>query len=200
MQEKSLGRGMNKKQLQSAIENTPTGLDHLYDPFALRPLTVCEITEAVLNIGFEDLRLEDFPDALVDDHVDSKIIGICGPLLEAKNDPTDRSVGRRTVHLPHFTVRQFLPHQLPRPDWVQQNDCLQISYEKIQNTVLAKPCLQYVSLRQIWGDGSYDPPSLGLSLRSYAATAWHRHVNLGVHNEAEIARLCIKLLDPDNPN
>jgi hypothetical protein len=31
MQEESLRRGMNKKQLQSAIENTPTGLDHLYD-------------------------------------------------------------------------------------------------------------------------------------------------------------------------
>jgi hypothetical protein len=77
---------------------------------------------------------------------------------------------------------------------------LQSSYKKVQNTVLAKACLQYVSLRQVWGDGSYDPSSLGLSLRSYAATAWHRHVHLGVRNEAEIAKLCIKFLDLDNPN
>jgi hypothetical protein len=108
-----------------------------------------------------------------DDYVDSEIIGLCGPLLEVKNDPTDLSVGRRTVHLPHFTVRQFLLRQLPTPDWVQQNDRLQISYGKVQNTVLAKACLQYVSVRQVWGDSSYGPPSLGLSLRSYAATAWH---------------------------
>ncbi|RKK61956.1 hypothetical protein BFJ69_g17066 [Fusarium oxysporum] len=224
MQEESLRRGMNKKQLQSAIENTPTGLDHLYDrnwtritrlgewekqrafallrwtAFALRPLTVCEITEAVLIVKFEDLPLDDLPDAVDDDYVNSEVIGLCGPLLEVKNDPTDPSVGRRTVHLPHFTVRQFLLHQLPTPDWVQQNDRLQIYYEKVQNTILAKACLQYVSLRQVWGDGSYDPPSLGLSLRSYAATAWHRHVNLGMRNEAEIAKLCIKFLDLDNPN
>jgi hypothetical protein len=224
MQEESLRRGMNKKQLQSAIENTPTGLDHLYDrnwtritwlrewekhrafallrwtAFALRPLTVCEITEAVLIIEFEDLPLDDFPDVVDDDYVDSEIIGLCGPLLEVRNDPADPSVGRRTVHLPHFTVRQFLLRQLPTPDSIQQNDRLQISYEKVQNTVLAKACLQYVSLRQVWGDGSYDPSSLGLSLRSYAATAWHRHVHLGVLNEAEIAKLCIKFLDLDNPN
>ncbi|KAI3581766.1 hypothetical protein IWW34DRAFT_616852, partial [Fusarium oxysporum f. sp. albedinis] len=175
MQEESLRRGMNKKQLQSAIENTPTGLDHLYDrnwtritrlgewekhrafallrwtAFALRPLTVCEITEAVLIVKFEDLPLDDLPDAVDDDYVDSEIIGLCGPLLEVKNDPTDPSVGRRTVHLPHFTVRQFLLRQLPTPDWIQQNSRLQISHEKVQNTVLAKACLQYVSLRQVWG-------------------------------------------------
>ncbi|EXK49790.1 hypothetical protein FOMG_02270 [Fusarium oxysporum f. sp. melonis 26406] len=223
MQEESLRRGMNKKQLQSAIENTPTGLDHLYDrdwtritrlrewekhrafallrwtAFALRPLTICEITEAVLIVEFEDLPLDELPDAVDDDYVDSEIIGLCGPLLEIKNDPTDPFVGRRTLHLQHFTVREFLLRQLPTPDWIQQNNRLQSSYEKVQNTVLAKACLQYVSLRQVWGDGSYDP-SLGLSLRSYAATAWHRHIHLGVRNEAEIAKLCIKFLDLDNPN
>ncbi|CVL07334.1 uncharacterized protein FMAN_15398 [Fusarium mangiferae] len=212
MQEESLRRGMNKKQLQSAIENTPTGLEHLYDrnwtritrlgewekqrafallrwtAFALRPLTVCEITEAVLVVEFEDLPLDDFPDAVDDDYVDSEIIGLCGPLLEVKNDPTNPSVGQRTVHLPHFTVRQFLLHQLPTPDWTQQNNRLQLSHEKVQNAVLAKACLHY------------DPSSLGLSLRSYAATAWHRHVHLGVRNEAEIVKLCIKFLDLDNPN
>ncbi|KAH7111737.1 hypothetical protein B0J13DRAFT_682076 [Dactylonectria estremocensis] len=74
-----------------AIANTPTGLDHLYDhnwtgvtrlgdwethrafallrwtAFALRPLTVCEITEAVLIVESEDLPLEDLPDAVDDD-------------------------------------------------------------------------------------------------------------------------------------
>jgi hypothetical protein len=135
-----------------------------------------------------------------DDYVDSEIIGLCGPLIEVRNNPTDPSVGRRTIHLPHFTIRQFLLRQLPTPDWIQQNDRLQISYEKVQNTVLAKACLQYVSLRQVWRDSSYDPPSPGLSLRNYAATAWHRHVHLGVRNKAEIAKLCIEFLDQNNHN
>lgn len=73
LQEGSLRSGKNKKQLEAAIDKTPTGLDRLYDrswekilslpdeedrarafsllrwaAFAVRPLTVSEITEAVL--------------------------------------------------------------------------------------------------------------------------------------------------------
>ncbi|KAM6517223.1 hypothetical protein FSOLCH5_008186 [Fusarium solani] len=139
MQEESLGGWMNKKQLQHAIANTPTGLDHLYDhnwtrvarlgewerhrafallrwtAFALRPLTIYEITEAALILESEDLPLEYLPDDVNDEYVNGGIVGLCGPLLEVRNDPTDPSVGRRTVHLPHFSVRQFLLRQLPTP-------------------------------------------------------------------------------------
>ncbi|KAI8689143.1 hypothetical protein NCS55_00170400 [Fusarium keratoplasticum] len=145
MQEKFLGGWMNEKQLQHAIANTPTGLEHLYDDnwtriiqlgewqrhrafallrwtaFALRPLTINEITEAALILESEDLPLEDLPDAVDDDYVNSEIVGLCGPLLEVRNDPADPSLGRRTVHLPHFSVRQYL-RQLPTPDWIRQND------------------------------------------------------------------------------
>ncbi|KAH6870947.1 hypothetical protein B0T10DRAFT_466948 [Thelonectria olida] len=103
MQEKSLRRGMNKKQLQHTIKETPGGLDQLYDrswqritqsreserqriyallrwaAFALRPLTVCEVTEAVLIDGSEDLPIEDLPDAVDDDYIDNEIVGLCGP-------------------------------------------------------------------------------------------------------------------------
>ncbi|TVY62450.1 hypothetical protein Focb16_v004096 [Fusarium oxysporum f. sp. cubense] len=85
IQEDSLRAGMAKKELQQAIENTPTGLDDLYDhywtritqleewekkrafallrwtAFALRPLTVCEIAEAVLIVEFENPPWDDFP-------------------------------------------------------------------------------------------------------------------------------------------
>ncbi|RSL79332.1 hypothetical protein CEP52_017536, partial [Fusarium oligoseptatum] len=222
MQEKSLGGWMNKKQLQRAIANTPTGLDNLYDDnwtriaqlgewqrhravtllrwtaFALRPLTIYEITEAALILESEDLPLEDLPDDVDDEYVNSGIVGLCGPLLEVRNDPADPSPGRRTVHLPHFSVRQYLLRQLPLPDWIRQNSRLQISHEKLQNTVLAKACLQYVGLRQVWDGVGHDSP-LGQSFRRYAATAWHQHVHSGVGNEAEIRRLCIKFLDRDNP-
>ncbi|KAK7419579.1 hypothetical protein QQZ08_010792 [Neonectria magnoliae] len=224
MQEESLRRGMNKKQLQHAIANTPTGLDHLYDhnwtrvtrlgewerhrafallrwtAFALRPLTICEITEAALILESEDLPLEDLPDVVDDDYVNSEIVGLCGPLLEVRNDPADPSPGRRTVHLPHFSVRQYLLCQLPTPGWIRQNDRLQISHEKLQNTVLAKACLQYVSLRQVWDGIVYDsPPPLGVSFRRYAATTWHQHVNSGLRNDAEIAKLSMQFLSRNNP-
>ncbi|OAQ89061.1 ankyrin repeat domain-containing protein 52 [Purpureocillium lilacinum] len=224
MQEESLREGMNKKRLQDAIANTPTELGHLYDrnwtrvtrlgewerhrafallrwtAFALRPLTVCEITEAALIDESEDFPLEDLPDDVDDAFVNSEIIGLCGPLLEVRNDPIDPSPSRRTVHLPHFSVRQYLLYQLPTPGWIRQNDDLRTSYEQLQNTLLAKACLQYVSFRQVWEDIPHDSlPSTGMSFRSYAATSWYQHVNMGLPKHAEIARLSVRFLSRNNP-
>ncbi|WAO96991.1 Hypothetical protein NCS54_01468900 [Fusarium falciforme] len=137
--------------------------------------------------------------ASTDDYVNSEIVGLCGPLLEVRNDPADPSPDRRTVHLPHFSVRQYLLRQLPTPGWIRQNDRLQISHEKLQNTILAKACLQYISLRQVWDGVLYDSPTpLGVSFRRYAATTWHQHVNSGLPNDAETARLSIEFLSRDN--
>ncbi|KAH6876344.1 hypothetical protein B0T10DRAFT_585400 [Thelonectria olida] len=114
MQEKSLWRGMNKKQLQHTIKETSAGLDQLYDrswqritqsrewerrriyvllrwaAFALRPLTVCEVTEAVLVDESEDLPIEDLPDAVDDDYIDNEIVDLCGPLLEVRSQRAPR--------------------------------------------------------------------------------------------------------------
>ncbi|KAH8756773.1 hypothetical protein F5883DRAFT_385939, partial [Diaporthe sp. PMI_573] len=148
MQEKSLRRGMNKKQLQHTIKETPAGLDQLYDrswqritqsrdwerqriyallrwaAFALRPLTVCEVTEAVLIDESEDLPIEDLPDAVDDDYIDSEIVGLCGPLLEVRSQHSDTSAGLRTVHLTHFSVKQYLLSNLPTPGWIRENERL----------------------------------------------------------------------------
>ncbi|KAK7426549.1 hypothetical protein QQZ08_007008 [Neonectria magnoliae] len=210
-------------KMQEESLNTPTGLDHVYDrnwmritrfgerkkhrafallrwaAFALRPLTVCEITEAILIDESEDLLLEDLPDAVDDDYVDSEIVGLCGPLLEVRNESTAPSAGRQTVHLPHFSVRQYLLCKLPTPDWIQQNDRLQTSHEQLQNTVLAKACLQYIGLHQVWVDVPHGSSlTLGVSFRSYAATTWHQHINSGLRNNAELTRLSVGFLSRDN--
>jgi hypothetical protein len=222
--EDSLRAGMNKKQLQHAIEDTPTGLNDLYDhtwtritqlkewekkrafallrwtAFALRPLTVSEITEAVLIVESEDLLLEDLPDAVDDHYVNTEIVGLCGPLVEVRNDPSNHSAGQRTVHLLHFSVKQYLLYHLPMPGWILENDRLQTSHEKLQNTMLAKACLQYISLRQVWNAALHDSPHpLGVSFRRYAATTWHQHVTSGLRSDPVILRLCMGFLSKDNP-
>ncbi|KAF5669918.1 ankyrin repeat domain-containing protein [Fusarium denticulatum] len=223
IQEDSLRAGMNKKQLRHAIEDTPTGLNDLYDhnwsrimqlkewekkrafallrwtAFASRPLTVCEITEAVLIIESEDLLLEDLPDEVDDHYVNTEIVGLCGPLVEVRNDPSNASAGQQTVHLPHFSVKQYLLYHLPMPGWILHNDRLQTPHEKIQNTVLAKACLQYVSLRQVWDGALHDSPHpLSVSFRRYAATAWHQHVTSGLCSDPVILMLCMRFLSRDN--
>ncbi|KAK2053481.1 hypothetical protein LY76DRAFT_649832 [Colletotrichum caudatum] len=139
MQEPALRRGMNTKQLQQAINNSPTGLNHLYDhawakitqygesdkarafallhwaAFALRPLTVCEISGAALIDDSEDLLLEDLPDALDADYIETEIVGLCSPLLMIRNESPGVDIGQQTVCLVHFTVREYLLPNLSLP-------------------------------------------------------------------------------------
>ncbi|KAM0188491.1 hypothetical protein ACHAPI_010598 [Fusarium lateritium] len=222
MQEECLDGWMNEKQLQRAIENTPTGLDRLYDrnwtkinkleqgkrdrafallrwaAFALRPLTVCEITEAAPVLMSGELSLDDFPDAINDEYINGGIIGLCGPLLEVRKGSAESSPGRRTVHLPHFSVRQYLLCKLPTPGWICHENTLKTCQEKMQNTLLAKACLQYIFLPQIWQNLPDDSLSLGVSLREYAATTFHQHTNDGLDGNDEFSKLLVQFFSRDN--
>ncbi|KAJ3542835.1 hypothetical protein NM208_g3888 [Fusarium decemcellulare] len=222
MQEESLRRGMNKKRLREVIENTPSGLDRLYEynwmkitrmgewernrafeilrwvAFARRELTVCEVTEAVLMTQFEELDVDDLPDAVDDDYIKTEIVGLCGPLVEVKVHPDSDFIGHRTVHITHFSVRQYLLGRLPIPSWIQQNHQLQSFYEKSHHTVLAKACLQYLSLLQVWED-QVDQRTQGETLRSYATYSWYPHVEAGFQTNAEIFALSKAFLSKDNP-
>ncbi|KAH6959932.1 prion-inhibition and propagation-domain-containing protein [Ilyonectria sp. MPI-CAGE-AT-0026] len=161
LSEESLRRWMDKKQLQHAIEETLTGLDCLYNQnwtriirygerkrlhafallrwaaFALRPITVCEIAEAVLIDECEDLPLEDLPDAVDDDYINSEIVCLCSSLLEVRSESLDLSAGQRTVHLPHFTVRQCLLCNLPIPGCIRQNERLAYTSRRLRTVTPA---------------------------------------------------------------
>ncbi|GKT64702.1 hypothetical protein ColTof4_07098 [Colletotrichum tofieldiae] len=223
MQEESLRKGMNQKQLQQAVNDSPTGLDRLYDntwaeitryreperlrtfallrwaAFATRPLTVSEITEAAVIDDHGDLLLEDLPDAVDEDYVETEIVGLCSPLLEVRSEPSASSPGQQTVHLVHFTVREYLLPNLPLPNWLQQNEHLRVSHEKLQSTILAKACLHYINSRRVWTDKTLDsPPPLGMSFRNYAATSWHRHIKFGIDNHPEVSRLVVEFFSRRN--
>ncbi|RFN47816.1 hypothetical protein FIE12Z_7944 [Fusarium flagelliforme] len=110
LQERSLRKGRNRKQLEREIDNTPSGLDSLYDRewkrinsmgvtdreralcllrwivFATRPLNVFEISEAVLVMDdCEELLVDEMPDEFDDDYVESMILNLCGSLLETRH-------------------------------------------------------------------------------------------------------------------
>lgn len=54
----------------------------------------------------------------------SKALSALRPLLDPRSKPTEPPAGRRTVHLTHFIVRQYLLCNLPTPGWLHQNDPL----------------------------------------------------------------------------
>ncbi|EMT72718.1 Ankyrin-3 [Fusarium odoratissimum] len=181
MQEQSLRNGMSKKRLCEVVENTPSGLDRLYDhnwkrimempdwdrdrafallrwsAFTFRPLTVFAVTEAVLITQFQELDPDEYPENVNDEYIRTEIIGLCGPLLEVHDHSQHSSPGNRTLNIPHFSVRQYLVENLPAPAWMQANDILNKEYESLHHTAIARACVQYLSLPQVWEkDGQHD--------------------------------------------
>ena len=101
MQESTLKNWKNRQQLEDAIEETPPGLESLYDrnlaailhlpsrerhralsilrwtTFAFRPLTIKEMTEAILISGKQrDLPVHLLPDAVDEDYIESELLAL----------------------------------------------------------------------------------------------------------------------------
>jgi len=99
---------MSKKHLQKVTEDSPVELDRVYDhswkritqlseadryrafallrwtAFALRPLTIFEITEAGIVEDTEDLPTDGLPEHVDKDYVAGEILSLCSPLLEVR--------------------------------------------------------------------------------------------------------------------
>ncbi|KAK1985680.1 prion-inhibition and propagation-domain-containing protein, partial [Colletotrichum cereale] len=208
MQEDFLRKGRNRKQLEKDIDAAPAGLDRLYDrnwerieglrheertralsllrwaAFSMRPLTVFEISGAVLiDEDCDDLPLDEMPDSVDDDYVDSEILGLCGSLIEVRGSLSP--AGLREVHLAHFSVKQYLLFKIPSCGVVLlANEKLRAFNESIEGTALAKLCLQYIRFPRVW-DGSLDneKEQVGVSFRNYAAEYWYQHTELSEIND-----------------
>ncbi|KAJ4859893.1 ankyrin repeats (3 copies) domain-containing protein [Trichoderma breve] len=185
LQEDSLRSWKNQKQLQDAIDTTPSGLDSLYHrswvrlsklpkderdrafsllrwvTFAIRPLTVAEIAEAVL-ISFEneELPTDELPDSIDDDIRKSSI------MLD------------------------------PRVDTA--NEKLRSSNERTENITLAQLCLWYIHYEQIWQfENEQDSDQVQGSFRDYAAGYWHHHALNGSLEDELVDYLITSLFDID---
>ncbi|CAH0047285.1 unnamed protein product [Clonostachys solani] len=228
MQEKTLKGWMNKRQLERTINTTPSGLDHLYErhwtritrselerdrafsllrwaAFAIRPLTVGEIIEAVLIDEDNDcVRFDDLPDVISDEFINDEILHLCSPLLELGDLlPKASSPSHRTVQLAHFTVKEFLVHRLPIRD-IGTNGDLQTSLEQRQHTLLARLCLCYVRSHQTWCDATTNPTGNHpqANFRRYAASSWYAHADFGVPLEMDEGTLerILEFMDEAHPS
>lgn len=122
----------------------------------------------------EDLPTDELPDAIDKDFIESEILDLWSPLLETRGSPAS-TARNHTVHLAHFTIREFLVGRLPAR--VSQNEALRASNEHIQNTILVRLCPSYLQSRQTWRDAANIHGSpIQIALGDYAAASWHAHV------------------------
>ncbi|KAF5554105.1 ankyrin [Fusarium phyllophilum] len=198
LQEQSLRNTMSKKRLHEVVENTPSGLDRLYDQnwsrimnmshqdrdrtfallrwtaFTFTPIAVYAAIEAVLMDQFGELDPDDYPENVDDEYITGEILGLCGPLVEVQYDKEDSIPGSGTLHIPHFSVRQYLVKHLPAPVWMQPKDIINIEGEMIHHTAIARACVQHLSLPQVWEEEDGSEPCLKAFL-TYATFFWVQH-------------------------
>ncbi|KAJ6788077.1 hypothetical protein PWT90_02524 [Aphanocladium album] len=223
LQEPTLRGGKNRKHLEAAIDKTPTGLEHIYDrnwmaimnldpedcrravsilrwaAFAMRPLTVAELTEALLiDTDCAALDIGDLPDCIDDEYVHSEILGICASLVEIRKSDAGAEAAKKTLHFAHFSAKQFfLLRIVERENVLTANDCLRKSAEVTGHSELARVCLQYINMPAVWQDPEADAHPVFQTFRSYAAVLCLEHLSFS--GGADVLRLSQTFFQEKNP-
>ncbi|RYP81670.1 hypothetical protein DL769_001902 [Monosporascus sp. CRB-8-3] len=224
--ENQLRGAKNRKQLEDIVDHTPTELNRLYDrnwaqisslpdsdrsrafsilrwtAFALRPLTVAELAEALLVVDDDtcaDLLVEEFPDAIDEEFIDTEILGLCGSLLECRSTGAKQPLASMTVQPIHFSVKQYILCNISVPGLLVANKQLRDFNEAIQNNVLARLCLRYLNYQAVWqGFGQKHNPPEEHPFRDYAASAWYHHIYARTSAHLDVDRLVNKFFQPGN--
>lgn len=210
MLEGQLRDGKGRAPLQRAIQRAPTALGDLYDrnwrrihelpepdrsralaiirwaTFALRPMTILEITDALLLADKECGDLwEELPDALDKEYVETEILNLCGSLIETRGTSSDPASW--TIHLTHFTIRQYiLCHSLAAGGHLITNEQLRLSNEMSESNILAITCLRYLGYDEVWGTEPASKTHTIQAFRQYATDSWFQHIKLGAPNITEV--------------
>ncbi|KAJ5651018.1 uncharacterized protein N7484_004741 [Penicillium longicatenatum] len=172
--------------------------------FALRPLTVNEITAALLiSDDCEEVRVDELPDNVDDDYINTEILDLCGSLVEIRISQAETQAGLRTVHLAHFSVKQYLLSNIPSQGRIVQiNSALKVSGEAMQSTLLANMCLCYVQCEDVWTECPDEEGGKNVltAFRNYAAGSWQQHASLGNMKDERFIRLVNQLFSTENPS
>ncbi len=191
LHEHQLSPRMNLEQLQMTVQALPSGLVRGYAQnwseilqlqshkrrralailrwalFAMRPLTVREIADALIVFDDDDCdaRLRfGLPDVLDRHFVDDDIIGLCNGLVVSRvalPQPSAQSasdMSLATIHLSHHSVRGFLVTAL-FPRFPANVDGVPFHDNAANNNHLALLCLRYLQFQGSWEneDGALCP-------------------------------------------
>ncbi|KAM5352943.1 hypothetical protein ACJ41O_005665 [Fusarium nematophilum] len=184
--------GRTEAQLLRDILESPRGLEHAYmrdlrriemlgprmreraveilrwTLFALRPLSVSQITHALLvDAKAMSLDQEDVPGHMDEKYIEAQILGLCGSLVrysppQASNDAPEKGY----VELAHFSVKEFLLGEANMSS-IQFN-------ERDSHGQLAAACLSYLTWEGFDDEGFRDQVSLP-SRPDAEITAFYTH-------------------------
>lgn len=199
-----LSPGKNAKQLREIVRVTPPGLDQAYERdvktimelgnnertraisilrwtlFATRPLTLRELTEALLvrdSDACDRYPVDDLPDSLDKYYLNDQIHRLCGSLIEIRSTESHEPLSTQTVQFVHFSVEEYLTRA--GDDDSPAKRLLGFSDEQSEHSLLARVCLRYLCYEDFRGQRRSTKESLQNKLDSYAflsyAASWNIH-------------------------
>ena len=229
-----LDPGENSKRLRNIVSEMPLEINETYERdlekvkhlkpaqkaralailrwivFALRPLTVRELAEAIAMTADDTpdtYPYDDLPDMWEHGYVDEQYVNSyirrsCGSLVELRGHGDNKSLALHTVHFVHFSVKEYLL----RSDDINNDQC---RLEKIcfpdggkEHNRLAQLCLQYLCYdvfgeKERFRDGQR---ILVYPFLAYAARSWWIHAQHDHPVSEDIMPWAQKLFDPSTSN
>ena len=218
LQGRNLRGGKNRLQLQQIIQDMPSELSSVYSrnwnsilnspkqdrcrainlirwaAFSVRPLTVAEITEAVIvpdGDGELDLLYEQLPDCIDKEYIADEIVGICQSLVEVQQKSSGPHAALMTVHLKHFSVRGFL---LTVP--TMYAGLIDDRNTFRANNYLTMACLRYI--RSMSAIDARNQPHSQRIFSDYAIQYYHEHLSPAGPLYKTAIQMVNEFFDPDN--
>ena len=220
-----LSPAKNARQLQKMIFDTPAGLTQAYERdlnaihefskedkdravmllwwtlHAVRPLTVQEVTEALLIAMNNENTLypvDELPDDY-DDSYDDSLRRLCGSLIDIRAPDQSSNLAKHEVHFVHFSVKEYLSESLEEHFAVPHGTSVVNSIGN--NELLAQQCLRYLCYDDFKQNSpstkeSFDERMEKHAFLRYAATQWDVHASRAMPLSPDTISLSNRLHDP----
>lgn len=231
---RELDPGENAKGLRNIVSEMPAEINETYERdlekvkklkppqkaramailrwilFAMRPLTVRELAEAVaatVDDTAETYPHDDLPDSWEKGYVDEQYVNSyirrsCGSLVELRGQNDNKPLALHTVHFVHFSVKEYLLRTDDLNNGQSRLESICFPNGGIEHNRLARLCLQYLCYdvfgekKSFEGNGRIQVyPFL-----AYAAKSWYMHALHDHRMSEDIMPWAEKLFNPSTSN
>ena len=227
--QRQLKPSSNHQRLCAVVSNTPGGLDQAYERslqnivelddedkeraiailrwvmYASRPLTVQELTEALIVSIDEENVSGLFPETMLPDeydecYVDDEILGPCAPFVRLRGEEVHQPVKDQTLHFVHFSVKEYLSSKAVSDKFPKLGQTY-FTDEAGAHKLLAQICLRYLCYDDFIqtensSEERFNAKIDKYAFLKYAGRYWTDHKNCCNDLPPEIVRWANELFDP----
>ena len=227
--QRQLKPSFSPPKLRTIVSNTPPGLKQAYGRvmqnivelddedreravailrwvmFARKPLTVQELTEALLVTTDEGDTSGSFPLAMLPDEYDEcyrdeEILRLCAPFVRLQGEEANQPIKNQTIEFGHFSVKEYLSSKDIEKEFPKLGETY-FTNEVGAHKLLAQVCLRYL----YYDDFIQTKNSTQEEFRAknekyaflrYAGGYWTEHKNRCKDLPSEVVMWANRLFDP----